>query len=208
MDRRTIEKDIGFAESQIASHVLEPVQESGPLTAWYLRPAGGGRLMAALIIRHPEGLTIKGDIASSGYSTGYGLDWFVRELSPSYVAETFLKKDYSGERATQFLAEIIDEAKTTDRKLDPDDLEELERIAEEQGESIDSGTWDQEVIPFLPEDWDYEGLYPPADYPHSDVMWLAAIQRTFRRLFWERYESIADGGTLVLKSSTSEVRHG
>ena len=35
---------------------------------------------------------------------------------------------------------------------------------------------------------DPEFIYPPKDYNHSDVVWLSCMQKTFSRLYHEKYD--------------------
>lgn len=197
MNRETIKDDIARLEQQLANHVLEVVQDAGPLKAWYLRPPGGGRMMSVLILSHPEGLSLQGDIAHRGYATNYGLSWFVRDMDYDYLAGKFLRREYSPERAAQHLKSLLEIGNDTRAQVSEDGLDDLDELAR-TSDDIGEGDWWYSVLPHLM-GLEGEDQFPPQDYDHQSTCAIAGIQRTFCLLFWARYSGIGEDGELALK---------
>jgi hypothetical protein len=158
--------------------------------AYYLT-LPGDRNLSCLVTFSPEGITLTGDI-TPGPDCGcvsfgcYDERWFAAELSPSYLAEKFLRKSWSPDVAADELGEMFgeemrDEPDVERRAAFAAELEELSGRLRAHELGPDGLASELQDSVFL---CDYDGL-PGYDYPPSDLAWLVAIQRKFSELYQE-----------------------
>ena len=170
---------------QLAEHKLVPLNVAEKVRAWYLRPAEGGRMMSTLVMETPEGIVICGDLCPRGRGVvsnlGYGAAWFAGQLSPSYLCEKFLDKEWVPEIAADHMLTVLAQA------VEDGDLS-AEVCAEASAEVRDA----REDFAFTPdrarEIFDDAGLTDFTDYNWNvynpnDARWLIAIQRRFAALY-------------------------
>ena len=177
----------------ISKHVLTCVQE-GEVTSFYLhKPGENGRMetrmMSSLIVFTGENIVITGDLSPGQYgvasSVGYGLPWFVSELSPNYLASKFLRNnvweaDRARERLGDYMKEHIKDAASARDKSELERLKKLREIMKRPWLYDSEFTWYDEVSAVIPELWDHSYFW---DYPTGDFCWLAAIQKRFREAY-------------------------
>lgn len=173
----------------------------------YLLQKPGTRKHSCQITFTPEGISIQGDITpednngSCSRSRIKSLDWFTGELSPDYLAPYFLRHKWSQEECKRELDHQIEKAQELYKaqKADNDgraedtyaELEQLHRLhesvlcgeygfqkaCEEEGFGGGYQARNDKTISYV---------VPGYGYNSQEVAILAAIQQTFRRLYWER----------------------
>ncbi len=149
----------------------------------------------------PEGIAIQGDVglgpSNHGVCSGpgYGLRWWVSLLSEGYLAEKFLHRCWTRERALEECEWRRDEAA---RELAAEEAKEDEERITEQKAMLK--TWDIVIRGLDGGDFGESDLYSALDeagydcsdgapgwgYDINDMGWLAAIQQTFKRLWDEQ----------------------
>jgi len=137
----------------------------------------------------PEGIAIQGDITPEGNngscSRGKSLGWFIRELSPDYLASKFLEKKWIAALAVE---ELDYELKHLAEDWG-DDAEEylIQRdMLQRLRGSADSGNEYEFYSACEEEGYDLSEGIPGWGYCPTEVALLSAIQRTFRRLYNEQ----------------------
>jgi len=97
----------GHMKESLKDHVLEQVLDAEKFKAFYLKPEGKTRMMSTMIIFSPEGIVLLGDLSPSRYGNvsalGYGLSWFSKNLSETYLCEKFLEKGWHQDLAVSDL---------------------------------------------------------------------------------------------------------
>lgn len=106
-------------KNQLKNHTFKVLQDDGPVRAYYLQPAGGGRMESTLLVDTPEGIVIMGDWVPRLHGVisacGYNLDWFATPKDPESLAVKFgLQKewqpDQAFEEAEPYLQSLLDDA--------------------------------------------------------------------------------------------------
>lgn len=179
----------------LADHHLE-AYDSGPVSAWYLKRDGDGRMMSTLIVFTPEGIVIMGDYCPGGHGIisayGYGLKWFVGQLSPDYLAEKFLPKAYHEDDAEEWFRyelEQVDKAidPPFDNQYDLDDANLLVRREALQA-ILDGGEFHECAVM---DEWQSIAVdcddSPSYTYDRGDKALLSAIQQRFAAQFAALY---------------------
>lgn len=181
----------------LAKHTLEAHVETPQLQAYYLRPAGGGRMQSVFIIFSKEGIVICGDWcpndnegAISAY--GYGRDWFSGKLSAGYLAEKFLRHEYIPEVGAEDLKRHIIQARRAHADRPDSNWHVTKEAAREAFDRVGSEIDYSELAEIF-----YE-VTPHADlsdrrmgqtYERRSHALLCAIQRRFAQLWAEHVAS-------------------
>lgn len=177
------------AYEQIADTTLHPLQEQGPVKAYYLKKYPDSRMMSTLLIFSPEGITITGDLrpCRNGVTImGYGLEWFTGKLEPRYLAEKCLSGDhYDSERARAEIEQAIrDATKDAWAYRDEGSLSQAKavragfRALEEFRDWSEGAVYDAFRVALD------DGVYGIGrDYDTGDFAWLSAIQRRFAETY-------------------------
>jgi hypothetical protein len=202
----TIKDDIkGHLESaQLRELKLEVVDDRGPVKSWFLRRTPGSRVYSCMIISHPEGVTLVGDIAPGDrglVNARQTFEWFVRrDMDYDYLASKFLERGWCSESAREQIEELIEKCSEERSfiqyaRLDDDILERVKEQLEEERDSDHRSREDftHSVAAIFHNQGIFDAdseIYPSNDYEHWDVVRLVGIQRTFRRLFLEKYEPV------------------
>lgn len=171
--------------------IIEPVLESGPILAWYLRAEAGRRSHSVMLTFGPEGTTIAGDLVSTGWTyRGGSLRWFAADMAPSYLAGKFLPRVWSKKAAEDYCADLLG-------RQGEDALPYDARMALEDAKA--DGDWSE--VAWVPVatalrdiGFDCEEVAPSYRPDECDSETLAAIHGAFRCLFWERWASIDAAG--------------
>ena len=170
-----------FYTDQLKNHVLEPVIESGPIKAYYLRRPGGGRMMSTLITFSPEGISITGDLTPEQRGTcsvlGYGLDWFAGLNGADYLCSKFLTKKWRCSHAIREMDWRIG--------ADADESTQWKAVKAELQNTLGLDDFDAHDLYDLmnKHDIDTSDGVPGMDYIEEERGWLVAIQLTFARLW-------------------------
>lgn len=97
----------------LKDHVLEQVLDAEKFKAFYLKRPGNGRMCSTMVLFTPEGIALMGDLTPEHNGTvscyGYGLDWFVGNLSEDYLCEKFLAKGWHADLAQDELLDLAKE---------------------------------------------------------------------------------------------------
>lgn len=167
-----------YARKSLAENIVVPVLVTDLIQSYYLKKPGG-RCMSTLLTFTPEGIVLQGDLTpernGSVSALGYGLKWFLGELSEGYLCEKFLEKQWVPDLAAEEL-------------LDPDsgwleDLTEPQQAALCTTASwIREGDLDQraahdEICKAVGR---YVDEMPGYGYVPHQATWLCAIQQRFR----------------------------
>lgn len=147
-----------------------------------------GRMMSTLLVFTPENIIITGDYCPDHPGVisafGYGLKWFIGDLSEDYLAEKFLKKKWCADNARWWVEE------------------EIRYQVEEEGEDIQApSTVRLETLLELKEQNYYDNEFeffsiwkdyaqdcddhPGYTYLKHEVEMLASIQKKFAQLYKE-----------------------
>ncbi len=173
-----------------AGHVLDIVDDTGLVRAWYIRRPGTG-MYRSLILDTPEGVVITGDSPDRAMGCGRQLRWFVAENGPRYLASKFLTQVWCPDIAEAHVAKLVSES-------GPDDSWVAEIVV-----AMTETDWTQhsylESVAWILEDagFDTDGVWPDHGYDAVDEAVLAAIQQRFRDLFWDHYISIGPDGVPI-----------
>jgi hypothetical protein len=170
----------------LEDHSLEIHVDTPTLKAWYLRSKPSRRLGSSLILSTVEGLIITGDLCpgQNGVCStyGYGADWFAGRLSPNYLCEKFLQREFVPALAERHLRErivalrregSIEKADARDAwnaihdDLSPDEAYAIERDIGDEAEGLGYG------------------------YNPSERRWLCAIQERFASLYHAQVKAAA-----------------
>ena len=142
----------------------------------------------------PAGIAIQGDITpednNGSCSRGKSLEWFAGELSPDYLASKFLRRKWSEELCKRDLNRRIGEAQELYevQKADNDERAEDTSAELEQLHRLHLAAFFGEHNFYQAcerEGFDDGDDLPGWGYAPQEVAILAAIQQTFRRLYWE-----------------------
>ena len=178
--------DLDFYYREIAQSVLEPVEIGERVQSFYLRRRPRERCMSTLLVFTPEGIAIMGDLTPTDHGTvsamGYGLAWFAGELSSSYLAEKFLRRQYIPETMWEQVQWWITQAEEDGepevaeawREVIREDCENSTRVYDIICDSDVLGGYDAS-----------EHLSSGCGYVDHQIGWLVAIQRRFRETYWE-----------------------
>jgi hypothetical protein len=217
MNRKTIKDDIESSLAHYKDHYLEPVVDTPGIKGWYVKKKGCSRESSFLVLFHGEGISIHGDMApgntlGSCVGTGphYGLGWFRGSLGFDYMASKFLERRWCEARAEAHIEDMIADfeeelAELRKEMADADDggntkteeaIDGLEDLLPELRSAHKSCAYNdpqdyRESFEELLNDAGYEDvdfIFPDHDYEHQDVVRLACIQRTFARLYNEKYD--------------------
>lgn len=172
--------------------VLEPLVESGPVQAYYLKVPGQGRIDSVLLLFTPEGIAIQGDITPSHHGDTLGpdrvssfkchLEWFAKDLSEDYLCSKFLSKVWVREYAEQ---ELRDPNGCWQEGLreDPEQMESFQEILDNLDEHGEEWLYHELTeAGFVVDD----GVPGRGYEPHA-AGWLCAIQQAFARLWREQH---------------------
>lgn len=171
-------------KESIKDHVLEQVLDAEKFKGFYLKPPDGGRMMSTLIIFHPEGITICGDLCPGLHGNcsayGYSLGWFAGKLSGSYLCEKFLEKSWQRELAAQWCK---DEAQEQRKEGNPEIADKLETLGSRDLECGDMDVRDfYERLTEISVGYVDDGV-PGHGYDPGEKGWLCAIQEKFAELY-------------------------
>jgi len=100
---------------QIENATLQVISESDGVRIFMLRKYPNSTMMSTYIIFAVGRIIITGDmpVRDNGIiAAGYDLEWFSGGLSPDYLAEKFLEKDFHPEIAMRQWREMIDQYQT------------------------------------------------------------------------------------------------
>lgn len=178
----------------------------------------------------PVGIVMHGDFTPPGNRGPCGaymkdLAWFAGEMDPDYLAGKFLEKQWTCEGAEDHVRDNIETLRSRIHYYGLDTGpgathcrmkgavardEALARCARleamvNDGEGLaDVNEYEATWTPEWDEDnSDMEWVYPNHTYDPAGMAALAAIHACFRRLFWERYETIEGmNGGFVLTERT------
>jgi hypothetical protein len=189
------------AYAQIADAALHPVQEQGPIKAYYLKKYPDQRMMSTLLIFSPEGITITGDLrpCQNGVTIlGHNLEWFASKQEPEYLASKCLEKSYSDTRARDDIQQMIrDWTRDAWKYRDPHRVAAAKALRAGFRELNEERDWDlawgwQEGVHSVFHDILQDGIYGVGlDYDIGDFAWLSAIQRRFAEAYREHQEKTA-----------------
>ena len=188
-------------KQQMSAHVLDVVA-SGPVTCVRMRKPGT-RIELVQLTFTPEGIAIQGDMCPelNGVCScyGYGLGWFVRQLSVRYLAEKFLRRQWVEETAREHVERLLEDWRA-DEETDPTLIDDLAEAHEDMGSDWSEHSYRDTIVEVLERHhiYEVEDVWPDHDYNRRDLFLLAAIQQRFRELFWQRYELRQDGGHVVM----------
>jgi hypothetical protein len=99
-------------KESLANHVLEEIPAGEKMQAFWMKKPERGRMMSTLLVFTPEGIVITGDLCPRAGTRGvvsdlnYGIGWFSGKLSPDYLCEKFLDREWHAELAAQDLKEM------------------------------------------------------------------------------------------------------
>ena len=160
----------------LANHVIETVCDSPTVKAYYLKKPDGSRAMSTLLLFTPEGIVLQGDLTPEQHGSistlGYGLKWFLGDLSEGYLCEKFLRKEWVQELAVEELADAHSywREEATARQLEGlDSL--LYRL-----DDMDPGRLADELEAL---GYDVADELPGFGYDPGKAGWLCAIQQRF-----------------------------
>ena len=164
----------------------------GPFVRSYriVKDAEGYGLMESTIITEACGyLTLSGDCTPTvgGVSTPlrYGLDWFAKASTPSYLGQKFLRLGYCPwERAKITIQRWVDQA--DDHGLNEEQVERLQDLLDSSGSDLDEfgiRLYDalNDIDPYLVDDGPPGSGYHPGQLEH-----LCEIQARFSKLWATR----------------------
>ncbi len=200
-------------DEMFSKHVLEQVLDTPKFKAFYLKEPGMGRMQSCLVMFSPEGINILGDLCpgndarnSGVHAYGYGLDWFVGQLSWSYLCEKFLSKEWHRELAEEDCRRIADDIMMGDTsRFDRDAI--LEQIVDSRAELA-------ETIKDLRSDLrgklaEASDVLPTISEARAAGRELRDSLMDRRRLHAERYLILADeldGGEMGVESFGFQMR--
>jgi hypothetical protein len=200
MSRRdTFTPDDAYA--QIADAALHPVQEQGPIKAYYLKKYPARRMMSTLLIFSPEGIVITGDMHPCQRGViiqGYGLDWFASKQEPGYLASKCLEKRYSDTQARDDIQQMIrDWTKDAWKYRAPGQVAVAKalragfrKLGEERDWDLSWG-WQEKVHSTFWEILQDDVYGIGLSYDTGDFAWLSAIQRRFAEVYREHQQKTA-----------------
>ncbi len=176
----------------------------------------GTRNMKVQVTFTPEGIAIQGDVGLGETqrglcsATGYGLAWWVGQLSEDYLAEKFLHTKWTKERAIEdleYMREQLREELKDAEVVKPEEESALGDAGKERDKLIATLSRKiaalDEMIPGVDDGQvDARQLYddlcdadlgsddgtPGWGYCPTDMGWLAAIQQAFKRL-WDEWQT-------------------
>ena len=156
------------------------------LEAYMVRIPGNGRMGSFMVCFTSEGIAIMGDWAPCHHGvcsvSGYGRRWFAGELSPSYLAEKFLRKVWVPEYAAE---ELRDPSGWLREDLDDDQLSRIDELCGrlEGGDLAHEcmGARFYDDLSEIDHDLVSDGI-PGMGYRPGDLGMLVAIQRKFAEL--------------------------
>jgi hypothetical protein len=175
----------------LKDHYLQPIQEEGPLKAYYLRKWPDSLMMACLIVGTPVGVALMGDLSPGRgiVIRGYSLDWFGEAQEPRYLASKCLSDQIYSEdgakRDVQEWYEMLLGDAYRERSLPR--LKSAKAIKRKIVPGFDKYGWDQHSV--------YTEMSAiiggesactlGVDYDEGDLAWLGAIQRRFSETYQE-----------------------
>lgn len=190
-----LDRIVALHMDQLAGHVLLP-RDGNPYRC--KSPQRSAHWFAVEPICDGDAVVIYGDhhIVGNGAVSrrGYGLAWFVDELSPAYLAEKILEKRWTLRRAVDELQvpapwtgwSPYSDLAAAEWDEEPDQYEEHPNHAEREAllEALDGCADDYEGIEILKGQWHWDWGDPPGyGYDLVELGSLVAVQRTFRRLY-------------------------
>jgi hypothetical protein len=166
----------------LADHVIETICDCLSTKAYYLKKPDGSWVMSTLLLFTPEGIVLQGDLTpeqNGSISTiGYGLKWFLGDLSEGYLCEKFLRKEW-----VQYMAakELADPNSHWREEATSSQLEGLDSILN-RIDDMEPGRLVDEL-----ERLGYEAVdeLPGFGYDPVKAGWLCAIQQRFAEAWFE-----------------------
>lgn len=172
-------------KESLKNHVLEEALPFGNgFLAYYMKEPGQGRMMSTLFVFTPEGVVIMGDLCPGGPGNrgsisnyNYGIGWFSRKQSETYLCEKFLSKEWQSVVAARWVREHIDEM-----KKDKEDLSRLEEWQDLLGR-LEGGEMGAERFHEALQDLDYDVEDEGYEYHLQTAGWLCGLQQRFVELY-------------------------
>ena len=204
--------DLNFGYEQLEGCTLEVKEISAHGKIFLLRKYPDRTMMSTYIIFTGFGIIISGDISVSGNGViakeGLGLDWFIKDHDPNYLASKFLKKRWIPEKAIEFWKRSLEALQNTESDLNPEYvrkprtwkigyrmiqgtlIDALEELMEYDRHFETSSV----LFTYMPmhlsghDSWapyfDSESIAQSGwGYDTNEVTWLYGIQRRFAELF-------------------------
>ncbi len=107
MLRKCHTDSLRWYREMLAGCTLDRIETGEKLAAVQLLPANRRSFREVLIVFHPAGITIAGDLCPGDNAVtsamGYGRKWFGSAHSPDYLAGKFLQKQFVAEAAAEDL---------------------------------------------------------------------------------------------------------
>jgi len=190
----------------LEKHVLEEFPAGDKIRAFMMKQPEETRMLSMMILFTPEGIVIKGDLCPrpgvcQGVISdfGYGIEWFGRRLTETYLCEKFMRHIWQKESAAEWCrdhaadveAGEYDHEVSVVRNLSDVTKEHRQKLAARYKELANSVECDELMSMYdfgrELEELKYEmcdGI-PGWDYPLVDAGWLCAIQQRFAELYVE-----------------------
>ena len=171
-------------KQNLKDHILEQVLDTEKFKAFYLKKPERTRMMSTLLIFHPEGITICGDLCPSRGGNcsayGYGIGWFSGHLDGDYLCQKFLDKSWQSDLAAEW---CLEEAGRQKEEGHQDIADKLETLGKRDLECGDMDCRDfYETLTDIDQSYVDDGV-PGHGYNSGEKAWLCAIQERFAELY-------------------------
>ena len=184
---------------QLSEHELQVIQDGKVQVYRIGKP--GTRCMSTLLVFTHEGIILQGDFTpeqnGSVSSIGYSLAWFLGELSPDYLCEKFLRREFVPDYARE---ELLDPNGYWREDQPQDILDKLDEIAKE----IDCNGSDWLYNELMDLDFCLDGGIG-YDYAPQKKAALCVIQQKFKELIEKKNkQELVDGITAKLNDKVKD----
>lgn len=160
----------------------------------YRLGAPGTRINSCRIVGTPEGVVILGDLSprdNRGVVAHHkSILWFAgRNMSPCYLGEKFLEKDFHGKLAVEELRSWVNDNRDCyGEPLTEELVEGLEEVIKAVDDGVMGSEGLYEALYDLDPHWVDEGIVGWG-YKPRDLDLLCAIQARFSELYWEMHDA-------------------